>query len=122
MLKTSTKVMPALPLSHMELFILSGVPWFTMVSTIYPPLTQWICKVPWLLSVGAMGSGQQNVLANLFFKRVAGLKTMVITLVQKMLLPEGKFKMQNTKQGERKAKGPEIKVLGRSERSGWTSS
>lgn len=85
--------MPALPLSDMELFILSGVPWFTVVSTVYPPVTQWICKVPWLLSMGAVGSGQQNALTILFFKRVAGLKRRVIALVQKMLLPEEKFKM-----------------------------
>lgn len=93
-----------------------------MVSTSYPPVTQWICKIPWLLSMGAMGSGQQNALANLFFKRAAGLKRMVVTLVQKTLLSEGKFEMQNRKSGERKAKGPEIRVLGRWERSGWTSS
>lgn len=89
--------MPAFPLFDMELFILSGAPWFTMVSTVYPPVTQWICKIPWLLSMGAVGSGQQNALANLFFKRDAGLKRRLITLVQKMLLPEREFKMQNTK-------------------------
>lgn len=89
--------MPALLLSDTELFILSGVPWFTRISTVYPPVTQWICKISRLLSVGAMGSGQQNALANLFFKRVPGLKRRVITLVQKTLLPEGKLKMQKTK-------------------------